>query len=72
MPITTQLLDEYAAWSPTAIYASENGKTYGKPPQFAEVFDVPARYFPMAEHGKKSKEAPAQIVAGRIHMKGAT
>jgi hypothetical protein len=53
MPITTSLMEQYAEFKPTMIYASENGHTFGKPPEYAEVFDIPANYNP-------SYQAPAK------------
>ena len=47
MPQTTALLAEFAEWKPTVIYARENGITVGKKPEYVEVFDIPAGYFPM-------------------------
>jgi hypothetical protein len=44
MPVTTEFMEQYADFAPTLIYASENGRSYGKAPQDKEVFTVPAGY----------------------------
>jgi hypothetical protein len=44
MPQTTALVEQYAEFSPKVIYASENGITVGRRPQYAEVFTIPPRY----------------------------
>lgn len=46
MPATTALMEQYAAFSPTLVYAKEGAHTYGKQPVYAEVFDIPAGYCP--------------------------
>lgn len=46
MPQTTALMEQYAAFSPTLIYAKEGAHSYGKPPVDVEVFDIPAGYNP--------------------------
>ncbi|HEX8924926.1 MAG TPA: hypothetical protein VF786_04000 [Terriglobales bacterium] len=56
MPITTALLAEFAEFAPTVVYACENGITVGKRPVYAEVFDVPANYFPMARVEVKGRK----------------
>jgi hypothetical protein len=55
MPFTTSLLEQYAEFAPTVIYAVENGITVGKPPQYAEVFDIPAGYQPCKQFDGKRK-----------------
>lgn len=47
MPATTALMEQYAEFKPTLIYAVEGAHTFGKPPQYAEVFPIPANYEPM-------------------------
>ena len=44
MPITTALLDEYAEFSPTVIYAEEGGRTFGKKPSDENAFQIPQNY----------------------------
>jgi hypothetical protein len=44
MPITTAFVEQYAEFSPVLIYAAENGRAYGKPPQEENCFDIPPRY----------------------------
>lgn len=44
MPITTALVEQYAEFKPTVIYAQENGITVGKEPQDREVFTIPHGY----------------------------
>ena len=56
MPRTTALMEQYAEFSPTLIYARENGHTYGKPPQYAEVFDVPENYNPSYQAPVKDRK----------------
>lgn len=56
MPITTAILAEYAEFSPTVIYASENGITVGKKPDYPEAFAIPPRYFPMAQIEVKGRK----------------
>jgi len=55
MPITTALMEQYAEFSPTLIYASENGRAFGKPPQDENAFTIPANYRPAFEPVKKGK-----------------
>lgn len=55
MPITTELVEQYAEFGATVVYASENGHAYGKPPQYAEVFDIPPNYFPCKQFEGKRK-----------------
>lgn len=47
MPVVTAILAEYAQFAPTVVFASENGIVVGKPPVYAEVFDIPPGYRPM-------------------------
>jgi hypothetical protein len=47
MPVTTSLMEQYADFAPTLVYAVEGAHTFGKPPQYAEVFAIPANYEPM-------------------------
>lgn len=46
MPQTTALMEQFAEWTPTLIYAVEGLHTFGKPPQYVEVFTVPEGYCP--------------------------
>jgi hypothetical protein len=56
MPITAALVEQYAEFSPTVIYAQENGLTVGKPPHYAEVFDIPANYHPSYQLPAKERK----------------
>lgn len=56
MPITTSLMEQYAEFSPTLIYAKEGAHVYGKPPEYAEVFDVPANYNPSYQAPTKERK----------------
>jgi hypothetical protein len=56
MPVTTALMEQYAEFKPKLIYAQEGAHTFGKLPQYAEVFDVPAGYFPCFEIPTKGKK----------------
>ena len=47
MPVTTGLMEQYAEFAPTLVYAVEGAHTFGKPPQYAEVFAIHANYEPM-------------------------
>jgi hypothetical protein len=47
MPTVTAILAEYAAFAPTVVFASENGITVGKEPDYSGAFTVPAGYAPM-------------------------
>jgi hypothetical protein len=44
MPITTAFVEQYAEFGAKLIYAQEGGITFGKPPQYTEVFTIPANY----------------------------
>jgi hypothetical protein len=44
MPTTTEFIEQYADFAPTLIYASENGKTYGKEPVDENAFTIPRGY----------------------------
>jgi hypothetical protein len=56
MPIVTAIVQEYEQFAPKVIFAHENGVTVGKPPQYIEVFEIPARYFPMAQIEAKGRK----------------
>lgn len=56
MPQTTALMEQYAEFSPTLIYASENGHSFGKPPEYVEVFDIPAGYNPSYQAPTKERK----------------
>jgi hypothetical protein len=57
MPTVAAFVEQYAAFKPVVIYASENGHTVGKPPVYAEVFTVPAGYSPTARIDVKGRKA---------------
>lgn len=44
MPITASIVEQYAEFSPRVIFASENGITVGKRPNYTETFDSPHGY----------------------------
>ncbi len=54
MPITAQLMEQYAEWNPTLIYARENGRSYGKPQTDENAHTFP-RDFRAFEPVKKEK-----------------
>jgi hypothetical protein len=56
MPTVTALVEQFAEFAPKVIYASENGHTVGKPPVYAEVFDIPRGYSPMARIDVKGRK----------------
>lgn len=47
MPVTSALLDEFAEWGATVVYAQENGITAGKKPDYSNAFTIPPGYYPM-------------------------
>jgi hypothetical protein len=56
MPTVTALLAEFAEFAPTVVYASENGITAGKKPDYSNAFTIPANYFPCAEIVTKGRK----------------
>lgn len=44
MPITSAFVEQHAQFSPTVIFASENGITAGKPPRDENAFTIPRGY----------------------------
>jgi hypothetical protein len=46
MPVTTSMLDEFAEWGATVVYAQENGITAGKKPDYSNAFTIPPGYCP--------------------------
>lgn len=57
MPIVSSIVDELErdGLSPRVIYASENGITVGKRPEYAEVFEIPRGYLMPSAKPKDKK-----------------
>lgn len=56
MPTVSAIVAQYAAFNPVVVYASERGITVGTRPVYAEVFDVPQGYHPMARVEVKGRK----------------
>jgi hypothetical protein len=56
MPVVSAILAEYEQFAPKVVYATENGIVVGKPPVYAEVFQIPAGYQPMAQIEAKGRK----------------
>ena len=56
MPTVSAIVAELEQFKPQVVYAQENGITVGKAPKYAEVFDIPANYFPCAEYTTKGRK----------------